>query len=506
MSLQGLFSSWAASPLLFVEQGLGVEFISTQQRDGLAKLELLVQAKERRADGLPLSAEQAAVVDKQGISIMSGHGTGKDAFTAWAILWFLLCFPYPQIPCTAPTRHQLRDVLWKEIHKWMRRSEEYHTEIQSGFLMSQWITWQAERIFFNLEDPGTEWFAVARTCNPKAGEEEQAETIAGFHEDYMMTVADEAAGCADPVFRPLEGSMTGRVNFALLIFNPTRVKGFAVESHSKFRANWICLHWNGELSELVSRESVDRAAKKYGTDSNFYRVRIQGLPPKADPDTLIPYDWVIDAVRRGLETDRELEAMPDDPTLVGIDVARFGDDKSIFLVQHGPNVTRIEELQDIDTERQADRFTAWMFDVNPDLTFVDVIGVGGGVADKLRAKTTFQIIDVNVAESPPTDGKFMKLRDELWWRTRERFERRDISIPDDEELIGELTTPKFEYLDGGKIKVQSKKDLKAKGKASPNKADALTYCQFYDRQFARRLRKSSQVHRRKREERTWRTI
>ena len=477
MKESDVIKRWVASPKLFVREALRVERISQQQEHGLDQLGLLVNAKLKRSAGKSLTDQESAVAGKVGISIMSGHGTGKDAWTAWAILWFLCCFPFPKIPCTAPTQHQLRDILWGEIHKWMRHAHNS----EGGFKIMDWLTWQSERVFLT-EHAGREWYAVARTCNTKAAADEQAETVAGFHEDYMMIVADEASGVPDPVYRPLEATMTGKLNFAILIFNPTRSTGFAIETQQKDRTNWICLRWNAEESELVTQESINRIAKKYGKTSNAYRIRVLGLPPLSDPDTLIQWDWIMDAVGR------DIVPLDDDPVVIGIDVARFGDDKSIILPRHGGLVLPIQEYSGLDTEQVAGWAMGAMFEYEPVYTFVDTIGLGSGVADKLRHRTTFNIIDVNVSEVPASADKYRKLRDELWWRLREMFEKRVVAIPDDAELIGELGSIRYQ-MPSGKIEVESKKALKVRGLDSPNKADALMLTQYFDTEWLRGSRR-----------------
>jgi hypothetical protein len=501
-----LIRLWRGEPELFVRQCLRVDRISTQQLDGLSRLRDLVMAKVRRAAGECLSAEEQATAGKVGISIMSGKGTGKDAFSAWVILWFLLCFQRPLIPCTAPTQHQLRDVLWSEINKWLQHSATWHRTAQSGFYIDDWLTWQAERVFLT-DRQGRDWMAVARTASRHATYEEQKATLAGFHEEYLMVVADEASDIPDGVFAQLDDTLTMAVNFALVIFNPNHRSGFAVGTHGlsvvpqqNDRQRWMTLRWNAEDSENVTSDSVARKREKYGVKSNAYRVTVLGLPPVMEDDTLIPWDWVQDAV------DRDVDPMDDDPVVVGIDVARYGSDKSVILVMRGPIVEQIYEKQGLDTEEVAGWAMGVLFDLEPAFTFVDTIGIGAGVADKLRHRTTFTIIDVNVQELPADDARFHRLRDELWWRLRERFENRDIRIPNDEELIGELTTPKYEMPDG-QIKIWDKKKLKAMGLASPNKADALMLCQFYEPNYLRNrhVRRPMRVKGGKAIE-TWRTV
>lgn len=500
---------WASDPRAFVLEAIRPPKtercptgISQQQAEALEAVRKVVRAKLRLSSRLPLSPEEFDFARKDGISVQAGRGTGKDTLAAWLILWFLFCYKRCKIPCTAPTKRQLHDVLWAEIAKWIRHSVEQHAKDGSPFRLDQWITWQSERVFFT-EAKGSEWFAIAITTNVKTTPEEQAETLSGLHEDYMMIVADEASGIPDPVFRPLEGTMTGILNFLVLIFNPTQSKGFAIESQQKNRAHFVCLQWSSEDSELVTREQIEKMEKKYGRDSDPYRISVLGLPPKADPDTLIPWDWILSCVDLDLEPDEH------DQYVISVDVGGAGDgDPTILMVHHGPRLLDIYEFRSLDTYQIANWVQGIAYDVEPACILIDAIGIGTGVANDLRHQTYLNVIDVNVSEvySLSEPDRFHKRRDELWWRLRERFEKRNISIPNDDELIGELSTPKWAPLNG-KVKVEGKKELRSRGIASPNKADALMLAQHYTRDTYRRMRQPTPGRRRMAGGRdTWRTV
>lgn len=495
---RSVITSWVKSPAKFVQEALldprgKNEKPTSQQLHALEEIRRLVTAKIKSADyikGLipdkPTSAE-AEYAKKQGVSIMSGQGCGKDSIASWVIIWFLCCYPYPKIPCTAPTGHQLKDILWSEINKWLR-----------GSLVKDWLTWQSDKVFFK-ESGGKEWFAVARTTNPKASGEEQAETLAGFHEEHLLIVVDEGSGVPEPVFKPLEGTLTGRCNFILLIFNPTRSKGFAIDSQYKDRAQWICLHWDGEESEMVSKDHVARMEKKYGRDSNPFRIRVKGLPPTADEDVLIPWDWVMDAI------DRDLEPLENDPLVFGIDVGAGGD-LSVILQRQGPKVLKIDTFDTVDSEKLTGWALGKIFDAEPQDVFIDIIGWGWGVAGNLKARQHIaQVWDVNVAEAAAISERFFRLRDELWWNVREKFEQRAISIPNDDELIGELTTIKYEE-PNGKIKVEGKRELKKRGLQSPNKADALCLSEFFQGNILRSMKENKGKKKNRMERAGWKVI
>lgn len=488
-----LYAGWQKSPLKFVNDVIihnSSYSVTKQQEDALIALGKLVTAKIHASKGVKLTDEEKELSKKMGISIQSGHGTGKDAFLAWAICWFLSCFPMGKIPCTAPTADQLDAILWSEVTKWIRNSKK---DTDGVPILSKWLTVQNRKIFFT-EAGGKEWFAIARTTNPKSSADEQAETLAGFHEDYMMIIGDETSGLPDAVFKPLEGGMTGKVNLMLMAFNPTRNRGFAIESQQKNRRDWVCLHWNSEDSEIVTKEYITRMLRKYGADSNPYRIRVKGLPPLAETDVLIPWDWIQDSI------DRDILFADDDPVIFGVDVGAGGDHATI-LRRRGP---KIEELMRHNTKDTMELTGQISLQLNEWESYqaccVDNIGIGLGVFNRLKELGHKKIFAVDVRGKPRNQDKFPKLRDELWWLLREKFEEKSISIPDDDELIGQLSIIKWHAESDGKTKIESKEDMRKRGIDSPNDADALMMTMFVNDAAYRRPREFDDAY----EEAYWR--
>lgn len=492
-----LISDWQFDPVRFVQEAIlnpasqdgRVYEMTSQQREALEMLGRFVQAKWNLFYKQAMTEEELKLAKKVGISIMSGNGTGKDTFAAWVKMWFLVTWAHSLIPCTAPSAHQLKDVLWKETNKWLRQSA-----------VKDLLVWQTDKIYWK-EYGGREWFAVGRTANPKSTVDEQTETLAGFHDDHMMILVDEASGIPEPVFAPLEGTLTGKVNFIVIIFNPTRSSGYAIDSQFKNRDQFICYRWNAEESEIVTRESIDQKLKKGGgsKDSSYYRIRVLGLPPINANDTLIPWDWV-DMAKNNLD----IVPMDTDQEIFSVDVGAGGD-PSVILRRKGNVVLEIMENDTADSEVLTGWIMGKIFKYEPRIVFIDAIGWGWGIAGNLRARTQCEIVDVNVTDSAAEDNRYHRLRDELWGRLRERFEHHDISIPDDDELIAQLTTIKYEE-PNGKLKVEAKRDLKRRGLNSPNKADALMMTEYYQTSSLRKMGQAKKQNFRNQMAGSWKTI
>lgn len=469
---------WQRDPVewfhaIFPEESLpervgGGKGLTGQQVEAFRELGKLVGVRMLKRLSQPVPEELLPYLSKVGLSIMSGHGTGKDGFMALIVLWFLYCFPNPKIPVTAPTGHQLKDIVWAEMAKWIRLSRK-HPETGRPVLESL-LEWQSDKVYLK-EKKGREWFAIARSVNVKGSDEEQAETLAGFHEDFMLFCVTEASGVPDPVYKPIEGAMTGAVNLAILIFNPTRGRGFAYGTHFGDSARWVTLRWNSEESELVSREHCRGMEEKYGRDSNTYRIRVLGLPPVSASDTLIPWDWIEDAA------ERDIKPLDYDPVMLGVDVGAGGD-KSVIAQRKGGKIYPLQRYNTQDTMQLVGHVVLKIQGASADATFIDVIGIGKGVYDRGR-EVARNVFAVDVRKKAASERFFQK-RDELWWKLREQFEHGTISIPKDKDLMDQLGAIKWEPMEStGKIKVWSKKKLKAQTdlEHSPDEADAvcLTY-------------------------------
>ena len=392
---------------------------------------------------------------KRRLSIRSGHGTGKTTFEAIAVLWFLYCFFPCKIPCTAPTGHQLSDILWAEIATWNRVFEAKNPALTGLF------TWTSTHLA--LTSAPQEAFAVARTARP-----EKPEALQGFHAENLLLIIDEASGVPDEVFQVGEGTLSTPNAYVIMAANPTRMSGYFFDSHHGQRASWGCEHWNGEESPLVAAQYISDMRAKYGAESTIYKIRVLG-EFAGNPDGIITLESIESACNRMVKAYGDV--------YWGLDVARFGEDANA-LAKRTQNtlIAPIESWRGVDTMQTVGRVKRQYDDTHkqdrPVKIFVDVIGIGAGVVDRL-IQMDLPIVGVNVAESASISDRYERLRDELWFKGREWFESKAVGFLRDESTIGELTLPTYRLTATGKIKVESKDDLKRRGVASPNNADAF---------------------------------
>jgi hypothetical protein len=209
---------------------------------------------------------------------------------------------------------------------------------------------------------------------------------------------------------------------------------------------------------------------RYGEESNAYRIRVLGEFPRSDDDTIIPMDLLESAKHR------DVVAYENAPILWGLDVARFGSDSSVLCKRQSNVLISLDKWRNLDlmqlTGAVVAQYESCGHKDRPQEILVDSIGLGAGVVDRLR-ELGLPARGVNVSESPAMGQTYINLRAELWGKTKAWLERRDCKIPANEDLIAELATVRYSFNSSGKMKIESKDDIRRRGLKSPDMADAL---------------------------------
>lgn len=408
----------------------------------------------------------------RGISIAACHGPGKTAGASMAVVYALL-FRYPlKAVATAPSRGQLEGALMKEVAKWVDKLPSPLKALIEVKSMSVELRAAPHRSSFE-----------ARTARP-----ENPEALQGIHEDegWVLILVDEASGVHEKIFESAGGSMSGANCQTILLSNPTRTSGFFFDTwHKKGLAEkWIRIRVSHKDSERVKDEFVEDMAARYGRDSNAYRVRVLGLFPASDLDTIIPFDHV-EAARN-----RDIEVPPFLRPVWGLDIARFGDDMTVLVPRNAVAVLpSIEGWSGKDLMQTAGRVKRRWDDTLPSFRpteiLTDDVGLGGGVTDRL-GELGLPVRAINVSESAALNkDKYRNLRTELWFLMADWLRTADHVLPVcdgscpsrefclHDRLAAELTTLKYDFTSTGKFLAESKKDLKKRGHDSPDVADAL---------------------------------
>ena len=396
------------------------------------------------------------------VSVKSGHGVGKSALESWIIWWYISTRPYPKILCTAPTKHQLHDILWAEVSKWKRNSKSLDKDFE----------WTSEKIY--LKGSREEWFAIARTSN-------KPDALQGTHAEHVLIIIDEASGVPDIVFEPVLGSMSTIDAKLLMCGNPTQLAGFFYESHTTKRELYKTHTIDGSKCERVDKNYVQTIIDMFGKDSDVYRVRVAGEFPKANPDSFIGLDMI--------RTEKKVIDIVESIDL-GVDVARYGDDESVVATTYNKSqVERLNVFKHNDTMRLTGQIVniIKMLNLKYPLVIVrvkiDCDGLGVGVYDRLKEVIVEKNLKAKAIECH-FGGKGGKVSyDEpieyynstgiMWGTLRSKLKNNEITIPNNEELIKQITNRKYFINSDGTIKLERKEDMKKRNVHSPDRADAV---------------------------------
>lgn len=397
-----------------------------------------------------------ALANNSRVAIRSGHGVGKTALESWTVCWFLFTRPFCKVPCTAPTQQQLYKILWSEISKWLKRSP----------LLTELFEWKKTEVRFR--GAPERWLAVARTAA-------KPENLAGFHEEHLLFILDEASGIDDGIFEAVEGALTTSDAKLLICGNPTRNSGFFKRAFFEDRELYYTIKKSSADSGRVSNEYCRRLIKQYGDDSDVVRVRVYGEFPKAEADGLIALELVEAAMSR--------EPVHLGELVIGVDVARFGNDETVIQPRIGNTALAFENYRKADTMTTVGRIvhkaTELMkkFSLNHARINVDDDGVGGGVTDRLREVLHEKNLSVEVVGchngGKARDSHYANWASESWFALRDRFASGEIILPRDDELTAQLTTRKYLLTSNDKLILEDKKTYKKRSGRSPDRADAL---------------------------------
>jgi len=406
-----------------------------------------------------------ALATNQRLAIKACKGPGKSAFDSWAVLWFLTCFSHPKILCTSITGDNLRDGLWAECAKWMNRSP----------MLKELFEWQTERIY--AKDHAETWFASARTWSKQADKTQQANTLAGIHAKNTLIIVDEAGDIPSGVVAAADASLSTQgnegeeVHKIILTGNPTRTSGPLWDACTRDRHLYYVIEITGDPDSPKRASRIDinwarELIRQWGAESPIVLVNVMGKFPPVQADKLLGPDEVQAAMQR---TVPEIAWMRE-PKIMALDVARFGDDRSVLCRRQGQIVFPFRKWRNLDLMELASQVAFEYGEWQADVIFVDETGVGAGVVDRLR-QLAIPVVGINFS-SKPQEVRFADKRSEIWYRMAEAV-KRDLCLPDDAELASELVGPSFKFDRNSKMRLESKDDMKKNGLPSPDAADSL---------------------------------
>ncbi len=427
-----------------------------------------------------------AIPVKGRVSVRGPHSLGKTMLAAIAILWFALTRDGLdwKIPTTASAWRQLTKYLWPEIRKWSRK-------LDWEKIGRRPFSAQSELLKLSLQlpggDPKGEAFAVTST---------DSDLIEGAHADYGLYVFDESKSIPDDTWDAAEGAFSSGEWFALSISTPGEPHGrfYEIQRRARGYEDWWVRHVRLEEAieaGRISQEWVDKRKRQWGEASAVYQNRCLGEFAASDEDSVIPLSWVEAANLRWQEWDDAGKPLVNKKamTAVGVDVARYGADMTSMALRYDKIISELRKFSKLSTMETTGKVIG-ILNACGGKAIIDVIGVGAGVFDRCRELEASVIAFSAGQKTNKVDRSgeigFADKRSAAWWGMRERLDPElgeDIMLPPDDQLIADLTAPKYDEMSNGNIRVWSKSKIRDVIGRSTNDGDAVIQAFWEDSGF-----------------------
>lgn len=470
------------------------QWISALEEDEIGSGERMADFIES-ALGFNLWSMQRAIadaVDDTGrVTVRSCHSAGKSSLAARLTLAFLYTRPHSIVVTTAPTARQVQNILWRYINTACRSA-------------SRTLSGRALNTRYEIEP---DWYAIGFK-----GSDDNSDAMQGFHSENLLVIADESAGIAESVFEGMEAILTGTGSRLLMIGNPTSVtgqfrrsfykdtslyKGFRISAYDTpnfttfgiTRDDMLTGAWRDKVSEqsmpypaLIDPVWVYRQIQLHGADSPYVVSRVDAEFPEDAGNVLIPVSWIENAEANA----GTYPISEEDMFIAGVDVARHGEDETVICLRKGDAEIAMTAWagNDVMESVGAIRYFLERHGASDAEVRVDVIGVGGGVVDRLH-ELEYNVIPINVGQASSDKESWMNQRQEFWWQLRERYRTGSIQPiagrEFDDTMKGQLSDVQYRYHSSyTKPVVEKKDDARKRGSKSPDRAEAqlLAFAEF----------------------------
>lgn len=396
---------------------------------------------------------------------VSGRGIGKSALVSMLNRWHIDTHLGATAIVTANTEQQLRTRTWPELGKWNTMAINAHWWEHSATALRP-AKWYAEMVADQLKIDPAYWYANAQTWS-----EENPDAFAGAHNmQGIMVTFDEASGIHSKIWDVTEGFFTEPIlhRYWLVFSNGRRNTGSFFECFHRNRNFWRTRNIDAREVEGTDSKVYEKIIAQYGQDSDQARVEVYGQFPRQGDDQFIPRSVVREAMSREILPDRGA------PLVMGVDPARYGDDRFIIRFRHGRDARTIPPVVrtgNLSTVEAANLVAEWIDKVDPDAVNIDEGGVGGGVVDILQARG-YRVEGFNFGSKSDNPDRYFNLRCQMWdamaeWLTRGAIDR-------SEALETDLTNVTYKHIgDSSRLWLETKDEMKKRGLASPDDGDAL---------------------------------
>ena len=439
---QALLDAIHESPEFFIEEILG-EKLDDQQRDVCR-----------------------AFKSARRLTVKSGHACGKDWLTARLALWYHVTHFPSIVVTTGPTDRQVQSIVWGEIRAAYQKSRFPI----GGDLLPQSSRLRSSHPFH---------YMLGFTANDPS-------SFQGYHAENVLIIVTEAQAIDASMWPGIDSLMTAPNAKLVLIGNAIYEPGSEFfETFTSKAAHYTCVTMDSEKSSHCSKEQISEWKDIYGEDSAYYQARVKGVFPTDASDALIPLGWIERAKERWRGTDRAWTedamaramggpAVDQSFLSLGVDVARFGTDHTVFYEGRGRRFRCVHDTQGQNLMETAGAVAGRIKSGMPAVCVrIDDTGLGGGVTDRLREQN-HRVTAINFGSKSKDEEHFSNARTEMYFNLRERFRTGDIEIdPQDVKLTRDLSVIKMKQLSNGQVKIEDKAEQKRKLGYSPDRADAI---------------------------------
>lgn len=401
-----------------------------------------------------------SVNDHRYTAVHSAHDTGKSYTASRLAAWWLDTKPDPFVVTTAPTWKQVNSILWREMRK-AHRKGGLRGRIN---LDAEWYMGDDELVAFGR----------------KPADYDQS-AFQGIHALNVLVIIDEATGVPRSIFEAADSLATNVRARVLAIGNPDDPSSYFAEC-CKPGSGWNVIKISAfdtpaftqeEVPDtlydlLISPEWVEERRKRWGEGSPIFQSKVLGEFPEISDDTLLMPRQIRDAQERN-----NLDTVKSQAGRFGVDVARFGDDFTAIYRAQGGRVRLVKTMHKADTMETAEFAANHIKGYPGEYAQVDVIGVGGGVYDRMRQLGSL-VREFNSSQRAYDNERFGNRRAEVYWHLRDLADNGQLDLPphgEDDELVAQLGSIKWK-LTGGRIYIESKEDMRQRGMPSPDRADA----------------------------------
>ena len=426
-----LVAQWAEDPILGVRSLFGVEPSEQQKK-------MILAAWPRKCR----------------VARSSCQGAGKTASLTWLTYLFLLTQEDCRILITSPSAQQLNRVFNSELEKWRAKMPP---EFARQFIVTR----------DTVAMKGKEKTQFASLVTASA---EHKENLQGGHSENYIILADEASGIDEHIFDVLLGTLgTGVGGRMIMTSNPLRASGRFYETFTTegMEKTWDLDYFSAHESPIISKDWIQEMADRYGEDSDIYRVRVLGRFPRRASSQFFSSDAVLEAIDN-IVPKSEYSYFP---KIIGADIARFGDDQTVFVCRQGPKLLDITTFNGLDTMEVAGKLYEYYQEWKASVICIDAIGIGAGVYDRCN-QLGLPVHQVVVSQKPTDPRQYFNLRSQLYGMAKIWLEN-GADLPNNQDMRKQMLSVEYGYNKKMQLQMLGKKEIKAKGIPSPDIPDSI---------------------------------